>query len=243
MKKFFSVAGGIASAALLAGCSATGGNGGGNPPIPPQSPLHNYSAVTLNAAGVTKSEGTIHHNGSQMSIEVGGNTYTAGNGTHGGLLGNTSLDQYAFNDGTTSGMAIQGQHALAGALLDSANDQAYFAVNGTETITLPTQTADYVGFYALTDGIDGAQGNFDAAVDFNAGTIDFTIYDMTSPIGTGTCALQATGFTSTFNTTGAFASTNNVDGQFYGPNAEELAGLIQGTSGGNPTAGFLIGKQ
>ena len=73
-------------------------------------------------------------------------------------------------------------------------------------------------------------------------------------VGGGNGRIIGTGFTSTLDTRDAvdqgpnnvrLNSNNTIDGQFYGPRADEMAGLVRGntTDGNGATAGYLIGTQ
>ncbi|MET3924175.1 transferrin-binding protein-like solute binding protein [Devosia sp. 2618] len=187
---------------------------------------------------------------------------------------------------------LAGQHVLWGAIDPRATrfgsgaftgmDEASIIIGGQQTQSLPTQTANYVGewavqtakasgyvgsttpahcqgqtFCAYSDLI-GANGLFTSTADFNSRTWSMNLAGMNAegasgsggnitivnPVsGTGSGTITGTTFAGSFNTTGGFVSKNTVNGQFYGPNAEELGGIIQGQSNGEQTYGIVYGHR
>ncbi|MCD7059782.1 transferrin-binding protein-like solute binding protein [Pelagibacterium xiamenense] len=119
----------------------------------------------------------------------------------------------------------------------------------TPAAGLPETRAQYEGFWTIS-GVSGAlgtaEGVFDATADFDAGTIVFAISDAdgAAALGSGSGTLDGNTFSSSYNlTSGPNTSNNTVEGNFYGPSAEEMAGLIAGTGGGEASAGLLFGQK
>ena len=240
----------LAAALMVSGCSSSGSA--------PSSPL-NYSAVAVQSGGGTSTtSGSISGSPQNATVRVGGTTYTFGGATY---EGNTSgIDTYRYSSGNRidpNGAALNvGQYARAALIADNVNGQAAFVVDGTETrySDMPNQSANYDGLWSISDAAGGqAAGTFEAGVNFDSRAIGFELYDQSGLVGGGNGRVQGTGFTSTLDTRnaqdqgpvgGSFDSNNRVDGQFYGPRAAEMAGLISGsTTSGDSTGGALIGTK
>src|SRR5690606_28401821 len=110
--------------------------------------------------------------------------------------------------------------------------------NRTDPNRLPKQIVKYDGIWALSTGFlrynqtdcdDCMAGTFEGEVDFNQSRFEF---DLTSapgaPLTTGTAfgSLGQNGFAGYLNTSGAFNSRNDLSGYFYGPNGEEMNGVV-----------------
>lgn len=252
MRKFLALSPVAVAAIALAGCSSTA------PTPPPPSPLY-YSGLTMtNGGGTQQTNGTISGSPANVAVDVAGTTYRFGGGTRAGTY--AGIDSYEYTSGNISdpnGAAVLvGDYARAALIADNTNNRGVVVVDGTPTrySDMPTQTANYEGQWSLSSTQGGqAGGTFQAGVDFDSRDIGFNLYDQGGAVGGGTGYLQGTGFRSQLNTSGAldqgpgggaFNSTNTVDGQFYGPGAAEMAGLIQGrTTGGASTGGALIGSK
>lgn len=236
----------LAAALAVSGCSSTGGGGGGGSSGP--SPL-SYSAVQVNADGaVRRTNGTVEATPNSGTVVVGGTEYNFSGGTYQG--NEFGIDAYSYGSGNPSdpnGAAIfVGQYAGAAAVVDNTNGVNSFVVGGEETRRLPNQVANYDGTWAISDFDNDASGTFRAGVDFDNRDIDIDLLNGSGVVGGGSGRVIGTGFNSRLDTGTAsgLAGTHTVNGQFYGPNADEMAGLIDGRAdNGNNTAGFLIGTQ
>lgn len=244
----------VTAAVAVSGCSSTA------PTPPPPSPLY-YSGLTLTSGGGTQqTNGSISGSPQDVVVNVAGTTYRFGGGTRDAAGSYAGIDAYQYTTGGPSNPGgaglLVGDYARAALIADNVNNRGVIAVDGTETrySDMPTQTAVYDGLWSLSDAQGGqAGGTFEAGVDFDRRNIGFELYDQSGLVGGGNGQLQGTGFTSRLDTRGAldqgplggtFDSNNTVDGQFYGPNAAEMAGLIQGSStGGVSTGGALIGSK
>ena len=121
--------------------------------------------------------------------------------------------------------------------------------------SLPMQAANYDGVWGISSSSgQQAAGTFQAGANFDSRTVGFELYDQSGLVGGGNGRIIGTGFTSTLDTRDAvdqgpnnvrLNSNNTIDGQFYGPRADEMAGLVRGntTDGNGATAGYLIGTQ
>lgn len=256
MRSKFLVLSPLAALAAIAvsGCSSTA------PTPPPPSPLY-YSGLTMPSGGTTQqTNGSISGTPQDVTVNVAGTTYRFGGGTRDAAGSYAGIDAYQYSTGGPSNPGgaglLVGDYARAALIADNVNNRGVVVVDGTETrySDMPTQTAVYDGLWSLSNTQGGqAGGTFQAGVDFDRRDIGFDLYDQSGLVGGGTGYLQGTGFRSQFNTSGAldqgpvggtFNSNNTVDGQFYGPRAAEMAGLIQGThANGSSTGGALIGSK
>jgi hypothetical protein len=119
---------------------------------------------------------------------------------------------------------------------------------GRETSTdhLPTVIAQYKGGWFLISGansansgsVGGSSGQFTATVDFNAKTLAAVVQDFSnSTVATATAKISGNKFIGT-------ATGSNFNGEiiggFYGPNAEQIAGVGHGLSSSeNAELGFI----
>lgn len=236
----------LAAALAVSGCSSTGGGGGGG-----SSPMA-YNAVSVDSAGaVTRTNGSVSANPQSGRVVVGNRTYTFSGGRDMGE--SYGIHAYRYDSGSNidpNGSAIfVGNHAGAAVVVDNTTRRNSFVVGGNETSRLPTQTAEYRGLWAISDFQNpNASGDFYAGVDFDRRNIDIDLFDgqSTQIVGGGSGRVIGTGFSGdlTTNNASGLAGSHTVNGQFYGPNAEEMAGVINGrANNGRGTAGFLIGTQ
>jgi hypothetical protein len=192
--------------------------------------------------------GTISGSPQNTTVQVAGATYnfTRSTGPEDTYRG---IDAYAYPTSTNHDGAILyvGDHTRAALIADNTvNQQAVIVLNGDRTApnSMPNQTAVYDGLWSLSSSAGAsAAGQFIAGVDFDARTYSMDFNDGNIPIGTGSGVVRGTGFTGNMTTQGALQSTNRVDGQFYGPGAAEMGGLIRGQSGNAATAGALVGSR
>ncbi|MCD7059783.1 transferrin-binding protein-like solute binding protein [Pelagibacterium xiamenense] len=205
------------------------------------------------AVGRTTARVQMDQDGGSFTLSVGGTDYTLRPDGDPELVSSplweypANYTEYQFDDGTNAGGLYVGRYMAVGGANIAATGTEYLVQAGLETPAdgLPAQTAAYEGYWEVYDtgGLD-VDGVFDASVDFDAGTIAFAIHDDSdTQIGLGAGTVSGSTFASSFNvTSGINTSVNNVDGNFYGPNAEEMAGLVAG-NGTGPTFGFIFGHQ
>lgn len=255
--KFFTFSA-LTAALLVSGCSSTSPGPG---PAPQPSPL-NYSALALNqgSSSTLEGEGSIGGTVQNVVVTVSDATYRFGGGTVNNAGSYAGIDAYEYSSGgiyDANGAAIlDGRNVTAALIADNVNNRGIVVIDGAETSAsdLPVQRATYDGLWSISDSRGGqAAGIFDANVDFDRRNIGFNLEDANGIVGGGTGYLQGTGFRADINTVGAedlndatrfFNSNNTVDGQFYGPQAAEMAGLVQGTrSDGSATGGLVIGSK
>ncbi len=171
-------------------------------------------------------------NGQNYTLHTFGDPGAAGNRA-GSLNGQYASLTYFFNNVLYSG----------GGVLQSYDSFA-FIPNGLETpdSQMPTQSATYGGIYYLLVGTSQKELSFTATADFAAGIVN-------GGVGTGAdratyfAHIEGNHFAGTMSALGANAVDGNVIGAFYGPNAEEIAGAVQGTSAGQGAAGYFIGNK
>jgi hypothetical protein len=241
----------MAAALAVSGCTSSGSG------LPP-SPL-SYSAVGLNAGGTAVGNGAFSANPSTITVAVDGRNYTVGNGAAtpglpGGLTG------YTYSSGGNTAAYVGGSHAATALTSPAGSNAVYAIVDGRETTgsqmqNLPMQAANYDGVWGISSSSgQQAAGTFQAGANFDSRTVGFELYDQSGLVGGGNGRIIGTGFTSTLDTRDAvdqgpntvrLNSNNTIDGQFYGPRADEMAGLVRGntTDGNGATAGYLIGTQ
>ncbi len=237
-----------ASALLVSACSST------SPNPPPPLPNPNGNALVLQSGGQTqRANAYVSGNENQAQVVVGDRSYRFSGGRHEGTA--YGINAYSYSSGNISdpnGAAIfAGSYVGAAAVADNTSNpsRTVFVVGGEETQVLPNQAATYDGLWTLVDSQgNGTEGVFRADADFDARQFDLNLRDGTdtTQYGAGTGTISGNGFTSQFNTNtnSGMASTNRANGQFYGPNAEEIGGLVAGeTARGNSTAGMMIGSK
>lgn len=243
----------MAAALAVSGCTSTTPT-----PPPPPSPL-SYSAVGLNAGGVGTGNGSVLADANEISVAVDGRNYTVVNGAPtAGLPG--GLTGYTYSSNGDTAAYIRGSHAATTLTSPGGSNTVYAIVDGRETTygqiqNLPNQTATYDGVWGISSSSgQQAGGTFQAGANFDTRTVGFQLSDQSGAVGGGSGQIIGTGFTSSLNTRGAIDqgpnnvrlnSNNTIDGQFYGPRADEMAGLVRGntTNGNGATAGYLIGTQ
>ncbi|SDG63495.1 transferrin-binding protein-like solute binding protein [Pelagibacterium luteolum] len=246
--KFFTFSA-LTAALLVSGCSSTSPGPG---PAPQPSPL-TYSALQMqNGSSSTRTgTGTISGSPQNATVEVAGATYNFNRST-GPDTSYRGVDAYAYPTSSNNDGAILyvGDHTQAALIADNTvNQQAVVVLNGNRTSasSMPTQTAVYDGLWSLSRSTGGtsAAGQFAAGVNFDSRTYSMDLYDSNTLVGGGSGVVRGTGFTGDLQTfaNSGFASDNGVDGQFYGPGAAEMGGLISGQSGNAATAGALVGTK
>lgn len=266
MKHLHSLALPALAALALAGCSTTSGGGSnGGDRTPPPDPTTEKTFREQLAEGMSAESARL----SQGEVVDGTAKITLDEGANGGIInGSQSIPQTlsATLDGTTYNMKLSGLYAGANystyKFHDSAeknqvatlivgknvavgdvnldHDASIFGVRTgvlTATDAMPNQTASYAGVWNLSGS--SSAGSLDATANFDSGTIAFDIKDASdAPAGTGAGTISGNSFTSTFNPN---TSTNTVSGNFYGPDAAEMAGIITGD--GAPDIGYLYGSK
>lgn len=248
----------------LSGCTVTGG-------FPsPQADVYDALASGMvsdavgsdgNAVTTGTADVAMTRSGSQIEVAVDGDIYTMpGTGqsafTNPRWVNQRQYVDYRFADGVSSSSLIAGQYMAVTGLESGTNGNVYLMQGGVDTPTsgLPNQSAIYEGAWEIAhnSGAANDSGIFEADADFDASRIDFAIGDKNgSVVGSGTGTIAGNSFDSTFdvNTTGSgvgTASNNDVAGNFYGPNAEEMAGIIDGRDAlgvRQGTYGVLYGHQ
>lgn len=246
MKPRYLILPAIAASLAVAGCSTS------SPTPPPNpSPLQ-YNALALGGSpDVRPANGAIEGTTENLVVSVGQRTYTLNQIADGGPIEGMRHYEYSSanpNHWDTGALGIFGSHSAAVLLNDGdsfSNDRAFVVIDGNPTRLSdmpPNQLATYSGVWHLAHS-QGVQSNgaFDADVNFNSGRMDFDFYDQNSWVGDGAGEVRGTGFV---GQTYIIDSTNDLTGQFYGPSAAEMAGLMEGrTSTGDSTGGALIGRR
>lgn len=241
-----------AAALVVGGCSSTRPT----PPPPPEPSPLNYNALTVDAGGSTQRHtgATVQGNENNARVVVDGTTYTfSGGRTEGTYEGITTYSYQSGNIVDPNGAAILvGGHAGAAIIADNVNNRGVFVVGGQPTTPgqMPRQLVNYDGIWTMIDSSSGqTQGVFQADVDFNSRQFDIDLRNGNNSLTYGSASgrVQGTGFTGelTTNAQSGLPSQNTVNGQFYGPNAQDMAGLINGRATDNNahTAGVLIGTR
>lgn len=233
-----------AAALAVSGCSST------SPTPPPEPSPLTYSALRITPGGSTTQTGTGTIGGTPQNatVQVGNATYSfSGSGVPDDSV--NGIDVYTYPSYRSGAAILDGQYATAALVSDNVVSQQSVAVlNGQATSpnSMPIQSANYQGLWSIADSAGNSEGGqFAAGVNFDARTYGMDLYNGQGniPLGTGSGVVQGTGFTGNLSTQGAFVSTNRVDGQFYGPGAAEMGGLIRGQTASGATAGALVGAR
>jgi len=205
------------------------------------------------------------------SVTVGGATYTiTGDGGSYGVP-DVYYQGFQIEDSNDSNRVVDGaigKHAVAGIFSLSAMEGvlAHGPLDNTVVTTLPKQSANYSGMWTLfSEGsptVDhDAAGSFSGVANFDSGDWAFNlngqgatrtfnsegemIGETINPVsGTASGTITGIDFKGGMSTAGGFnLSGGEVDGRFYDPNAEELAGTIHGNSSHGKAIGTLMGHQ
>lgn len=264
MRHLLSLALPALSSLALAGCSITGGGSS------PQTDVYDElasgmasDAVGSNGSSVAtgSADVTMTRSGSAIEVAVDGDVYTMpatsqSSFTNSEWVNERQYVDYRFAGSGSSASLIAGRYMAITGFESGTTGNVYLMHGGVETSTsgLPNQSAIYEGAWEIAhnSGATNDAGVFAADADFDASRIDFAIGDQNSSVvGSGTGTISGNSFNSSFdvNTTGtgvSTASNNDVDGNFYGPSAEEMAGIIVGNDAlgaGDDTYGVLYGHQ
>lgn len=246
----------LAAALAVSGCSSTGGGGGGGPTPPPTISESGGLASVLDADnGLGTGTGSFQVNRNGGTVTVADRTYNFAGGNEGTPYG--GIRAFAYESGNPNdpngAAAYFGDYAAAVAIADNTGNpnRAAFLVGGQETTRLPSQTANYDGVWSIVDMDNrNANGVFAARADFDARDVDFGLYDGqgNTQYGAGGANIisdsKGIGFQGqlTTNPASGMPGDHNTAGYFYGPNANEIAGVIGSERpSGTDTAGFLIG--
>jgi len=196
----------------------------------------------------------------KMTLQVEGQTINLAVVSH--LTGTTMIGGYNYNsyyfspDGadlspsTTKdwGRVITGKYSTVGAFLKNArglgtsfpNDGFLVFTTGavTPTANMPTQILSYNGYWAMLAGTQYDEGSFTATVDFNNKTFNYQVGGGSGGGGaSGTAAITGNQFTGTVAiSTPTVNGNGTLAGEFYGPNAEEIGGVISGSGTVNGVA-------
>jgi hypothetical protein len=103
---------------------------------------------------------------------------------------------------------------------------------------MPTQILSYNGYWAMLAGTQYDEGSFTATVDFNNKTFNYQVGGGSGGGGaSGTAAITGNQFTGTVAiSTPTVNGNGTLAGEFYGPNAEEIGGVISGSGTVNGVA-------
>jgi hypothetical protein len=135
----------------------------------------------------------------------------------------------------------------------SGSDYADFFVDGTRTAAedMPTKgTARYIGETASLDGADNNSfGTISLVVDFAKGTVggsmsgilpnDTAANFFLVPTVIGANGSKANGFNTTLTSSDVAVTNSNLDGNFYGPVADEAGGTFRVETGSGNAAGIF----
>lgn len=262
MLKYFSKSILFSSALALAACGGTGSTGGGPVAITPtfsdstaenigskssnegltglmaRSDLFSSSAGTVSAEIVLSadfSQATVYLNGANAGTldeqflgggNSGGGLFTSGVQTlTGGSIPTAYYGIFYYTDGTNIG------HAIVGTQTREAN--------------LPAASANYIGVWQAAIGLAGGDvGIADFNIDFTAGTFTGTLDGGVEVNAALTGLVVGGGLTGNATWTGAYTGGTSFNGLFFGPTANDLAGVLSGTltttAGGAPAS--LIGN-
>ncbi|MCD7059781.1 transferrin-binding protein-like solute binding protein [Pelagibacterium xiamenense] len=257
----------VLAALLLGGCSFTGGGGGGGGGGSDrdiydalESGMSAYAVrANQNSLATTTGTVTMDRNGDDLRVAIDGRVYdmqgtwqTSVTNPH--WVNQVRYDVYQFESGADGAEVIAGEYMAVAGMLDQSRTNIYIMHGGVQTPTsgLPNQSAVYEGAWEIAHigGGDNDVGIYQANANFDARTIAFTIRNEDAVYaGNGYGSISGSTFDSTFDLNeGVFDkdSNNNVTGNFYGPNAEEMAGIIVGdeaAAGSQPTYGVLYGHQ
>ena len=154
----------------------------------------------------------------------------------------------------------------------SSHEGYVLVATGAETPVgqLPAQLATYKGEWglALANNAAGAGGKFNATANFATKQLTYDVFTGSTPAGSGSATISGNQFAGTFQNqlyqqggagqasapVGACAAnctwtgSGEVIGAFYGPNAEEVTGVISGGAvsgegGQSAMAGYFIGSK
>ena len=185
---------------------------------------------------------------------MAGRTYRFTGGTEGNSYGGIRAVAYdSGNPNDPNGAAAYfGNYSAAVAIADNTGvpSRAAFLVGGQETTRMPSQIADYEGVWSINDvDNNNVNGLFGARADFNARRLAFDLRDPqgrnrygsgAAVIGSDSRGIRFDGELETNAT--SMPGTYETEGYFYGPNANEIAGVIAAERPtGTDAAGFLIG--
>lgn len=186
-----------------------------------------------------------------------------------GAAPGTNGSQASVINGAYSSLAVFGKDVtLATPGTPSSNAGYVLVATGAETPVsgLPAQIATYKGSWgiALANGVAGSSGQFDATANFANKTLSWDVIANGSPAGSGTATISGNKFAGNFTNSLAqqgglvnpeacvadctWNGTGQVIGAFYGPNAEEVAGVLSGSSTStegksSAMSGFFLGAQ
>ena len=186
-------------------------------------------------------------------VTINGKNYTAYGFSANGAIPTSGSRQDAA-------VILNGQYASLAAFLKNSSQTspaphnndgfAVIATGGeTEVGRLPTQVVNYGGSWYLVTSQTYDEGKFTAKVDFNAKNLAWSSTNSQNlPSGSGTATIDGNQFTGKVNFSGAIAGSGDLAGAFYGPNAEEMAGVVSGNvavNGGasQPVGGGFIGNK
>ena len=191
--------------------------------------------------------------GAPQIVAVNGKNYTAYGFSANGAFPSSGArqDAAAVLNGQYASLAVFLKNSSQTSPAPHNNDGfAVIATGGeTEVGRLPTQVVNYGGSWFLVTSQTYDEGKFTARVDFNAKNIDWsTTNSQNLASGSGTATIDGSQFTGKVNFTGSSTGNGDVAGAFFGPNAEEMAGVVSGNVaiGGNPSqpvGGGFIGNK
>lgn len=119
--------------------------------------------------------------------------------------------------------------------------------DATSSSDLPTQAANYQGAWILSDGSADGQGYYTSRADFDAGSMAIRVFDIDGidEVGSGSATLNGAQFQGSLNTDAesGIAAQTNLNGSFFGPQAAEMAGRLNGQAGNNAAIGYIIGSK
>ena len=240
----------LAAALAVSGCSSTGGGGSSGQSIPrPGGPALGYNAVTISGSGGGQlGTGRISGDSEDVVVDVAGQTYRFGNGSRG--AGHSGIDAYSYGSSRNGAALYLGEYAAGAIIADSAvNNQAATVFQGQRTPTnaIPDQQVVYDGLWniAANDGT-GGNGRFAADFDFSTNTYAMGLTDANGARageGGGQVNRSNNTFEGDLETTGSFVSSNDVYGAFFGPDYDEVGGVMAGNSSSGETAGVFVGDR
>lgn len=187
-----------------------------------------------------------------VNVEIGGINYevpvTYQENLNGGILGYVS-NLIASDPDVGNKVTIRAlTHSFVGELDMQQASLSGFVHGGWSTpiASLPDQIVRYDGRYL---GWNDLGGKFSANADFDDGSFWILLIEDEEEgfVGIGLGTIEGNGFSSTFNITGANNPAHDMTGQlqggFYGPEAEEITGVFSGTftDSGDPAAGVIAG--
>lgn len=250
-----------------AGGGGTGGGGGGGgsetPPtmiggveVPGYQATQYQDGVNLDDLQADGLEGfgtsggnlvqtTVQKTADEITIAAGGETLTL-NYAGGAPIPNFWQQVERFENTATGNEAfvVNGGFVDVTGLTNAATDEfVAVAVTGQETVNLPTQMARYGGIWmSSSDLVD--LGYIAADANFETNELDFTLGSETAGVGgTGIAEISGSQFAGELELFGVAEGSGSLAGAFYGPDADEIAGVSNGTFGGEAySAGFYGGR-